>query len=75
MAARRGAESQKLPAWALESIRRNARSLNGEYVRQEIVNNPFLKNVSPRFPRTCRTLSDFWPFTKYEYGVNSSVQS
>ncbi len=36
-------------------------------LRQEIVSNPILKDIAPRFLRTCRTLSEFWQFIKYEY--------
>ena len=36
-------------------------------LRKEIVGNPVLKDIAPRFLRTCRTLGEFWQFIKYEY--------
>jgi hypothetical protein len=38
-----------------------------QYLRQQVVGNPVLKDIAPRFLRTCRTLSEFWQFIKYEY--------
>jgi hypothetical protein len=38
-------------------------------LRREITSNPSLKDVAPRFLRTCRTLSEFWQFIKYEHGT------
>jgi hypothetical protein len=35
--------------------------------RREITENPLLKDIAPRFLRTCRTLREFWQFIKYEY--------
>jgi hypothetical protein len=36
-------------------------------LRQEILNNSFLKDIVPRFLRTCRSVGEFWQFIKYEY--------
>lgn len=36
-------------------------------LRQEIVDHPLLKDVAPRFLRTCRTTAQFWQFIKYEF--------
>jgi Abortive infection C-terminus len=36
-------------------------------LRKAIVESPILKDIAPRFLRTCRTLSEFWQFIKYEY--------
>lgn len=36
-------------------------------LRQEIVNDPLLKDIAPRFLRTCRSTAEFWQFIKYEY--------
>ena len=36
-------------------------------LRKAIVENSILKDIAPRFLRTCRTLSEFWQFIKYEY--------
>ena len=36
-------------------------------LRHEIVNNSLLKDIAPRFLRTCRSLGEFWQFIKYEY--------
>jgi hypothetical protein len=36
-------------------------------LRQEIVNNPVLRDAAPLFLRTCRTLGEFWQFIKFEY--------
>lgn len=37
-------------------------------LRKRISENPLLKDSSPRFLRTCRSISQFWQFIKYEYG-------
>lgn len=37
-------------------------------LRKKIIENPLLKENSPRFLRTCRDTSQFWQFIKYEYG-------
>jgi hypothetical protein len=37
-------------------------------LRKEITGNALLKDVAPRFLRTCRTLSEFWQFIKCQYG-------
>jgi hypothetical protein len=37
-------------------------------LRQEIVDHHMLKDITPRFLRTCRTTDQFWQFIKYEYG-------
>jgi len=36
-------------------------------LRQEIVNDPLLKDIAPRFLRACRTTAEFRQFIKYEY--------
>jgi hypothetical protein len=36
-------------------------------LRKEITGNFLLKDIVPRFLRTCRTLREFWQFIKYEY--------
>lgn len=36
-------------------------------LRQEIVNHPLLKDITPRFLRTCRSTAQFWQFIKYEF--------
>jgi hypothetical protein len=36
-------------------------------LRHEIVNDPLLKDIAPRFLKTCRTSAEFWQFIKYEY--------
>lgn len=36
-------------------------------LRQEIVDHSLLKDIAPRFLRTCRTTAQFWQFIKYEY--------
>lgn len=38
-----------------------------QVLRKATVENPMLKDIAPRFLRTCRTLSEFWAFIKYEY--------
>src|ERR1035437_8980977 len=38
-------------------------------LRREITDNPLLKDIVPRFLRTCRTLIEFWQFIKYEYST------
>jgi hypothetical protein len=35
--------------------------------REEVTEHPLLKDISPRFLRTCRTTGQFWQFIKYEY--------
>jgi hypothetical protein len=42
-----------------------------EYVtlRQEIIENPLLKDIAPRFLRTCRNIPQFWQYIKYEYAT------
>jgi hypothetical protein len=44
---------------------------NGEYIRlrQVLLAQPWLESLVPRFIRTCRDLSQFWQFIKYEYGT------
>jgi hypothetical protein len=37
-------------------------------LREEITEHPLLKDIAPRFLRTCRTTAQFWQFVKYEYG-------
>lgn len=37
-------------------------------LRGEISEHPLLKDVAPRFLRTCRTTAEFWQFIKYKYG-------
>lgn len=36
-------------------------------LRQEFVDHPLLKDIAPRFLRTCRTTAQFWQFIKYEF--------
>lgn len=36
-------------------------------LRQEIVGHPLLKDIAPRFLRTCRTSAQFWRFIKYKF--------
>jgi len=36
-------------------------------LREEIVNHPILKDVVPRFLRTCRTTNEFWQFIKFKF--------
>lgn len=36
-------------------------------LREEITEHPLLKDIAPRFLRTCRTTAQFWQFIKYEY--------
>ena len=38
-----------------------------ELGREEIVNNPLLKDVAPRFLRTCRNPGQFWSFIKAKF--------
>lgn len=38
-------------------------------LRNDIVGNAVLKDIAPRFLRTCRTLGQFWQFIKYEYAT------
>jgi hypothetical protein len=40
-----------------------------QVLRKEISNHSVLKDLAPRFLRTCRTLDEFWQFIKYEYGT------
>lgn len=37
-------------------------------LREEIVEHSLLKDIAPRFLRTCRTTAQFWQFIKYKYG-------
>jgi Abortive infection C-terminus len=39
-----------------------------QILRKEITANSLVKDIAPRFLRTCRTLDEFWQFIKYEYG-------
>jgi hypothetical protein len=34
--------------------------------REEVVNHPLLKDVAPRFLRTCRTPAEYWQFIKHK---------
>jgi len=36
-------------------------------LRDEIVNHPLLKDVVPRFLRTCRDSGQFWQFIKFKF--------
>lgn len=36
-------------------------------LRQAVLSNPAIDPVVPRFLKTCRSLSQFWQFIKYEY--------
>jgi Abortive infection C-terminus len=36
-------------------------------LRQQILDNMQIRDLAPRFLRTCRTLTQFWQFIKYEY--------
>lgn len=36
-------------------------------LREEITEQPLLKDIAPRFLRTCRTTAEFWQLIKYEY--------
>ncbi len=36
-------------------------------LREEIVGHPLLKDLAPRFLRTCRTSGEFWQFIKYKF--------
>ena len=38
-------------------------------LRTKISEKPLLRDVSPRFLKTCRDLSQFWQFIKHEYGT------
>jgi hypothetical protein len=38
-----------------------------ELLREEIVSHPLLKDLAPRFLRTCRNPSQFWQFIKYKF--------
>ena len=38
-----------------------------ELLREEIINHPLLKDLAPRFLRTCRNPSQFWQFIKYKF--------
>jgi hypothetical protein len=44
-------------------------------LRNKIIENPLLKENSPRFLRTCRDTSQFWQFIKYEYGSTPNVEN
>jgi hypothetical protein len=37
-------------------------------LRKEITDHVLLKDLAPRFLRTCRTLDQFWQYIKYEFG-------
>src|ERR1017187_9716759 len=41
-----------------------------EYQRLRVLvtENPTLRDIAPKFLRTCRNLSQFWQFIKYEFG-------
>jgi hypothetical protein len=43
-----------------------------ELGREEIVNNPLLKDVTPRFLRTCRNPGQFWSFIKSKFPQGST---
>jgi hypothetical protein len=36
-------------------------------IRNRILNNPHIKELAPRFLRTCRTSDQFWSFIKHEF--------
>ena len=38
-------------------------------LREEITNHSLLKDIAPRFLRTCRTIAEFWQFIKYKYNT------
>lgn len=38
-----------------------------EMLREEIINHPLLKDVAPRFLRTCRNPDQFWQFIKSKF--------
>lgn len=38
-------------------------------LRAELTSNPLTKDAVPRFVHTCRNLSQFWQFIKYEFGT------
>ena len=40
---------------------------NFQTLRDEIVTSPLLKDLVPRFLRTCRSPSEFWQFIKYKF--------
>lgn len=40
-------------------------------LRKIVTENPALKDIAPRFLRTCRNLSQFWQFIKYEFSTYS----
>ncbi len=44
---------------------------DGEYqrLRMLITDHPLLKDIAPKFLRTCRNLRQFWHFIKYEGGT------
>jgi len=44
---------------------------NREYerLRRKICESPLLRDIAPKFLRTCRDLGQFWQFIKYEYGT------
>jgi hypothetical protein len=37
--------------------------------REEILNHPLLKDIAPRFLRTCRNPAQFWQFIKYKHST------
>lgn len=37
--------------------------------RDEIISHPLLKDIAPRFLRTCRTSSQFWQFIKFKFST------
>jgi hypothetical protein len=37
--------------------------------REEVVNHALLKDIAPRFLRTCRTSGEFWQFIKYKHST------
>lgn len=43
--------------------------------REEIINHPLLKDIAPRFLRTCRTLDQFWQFIKYQCSTYAARRS
>src|SRR6478672_5045134 len=40
-----------------------------QYLRQRLISNPLVKDKLPRFVRTCRNLSEFWPIIKEASGT------
>ena len=38
-----------------------------QHLRQELIGHPLLKDIVPRFVRTCRSTAEFWQFIKYKF--------